>query len=135
MNNHKIAKGNLETISDSSITIIQSAKKVATEVNYAKIGSIKLKRSFGHTVAITTLVTATSFGILGAATASNEGFCIICTPAEGLAAGGIFGAAIGAVASSIVGGLRNDVTKIGLINGDFGKWKTARQQLSVAMAK
>lgn len=139
LNNHKIAKGNLETISDSSITILQSAKKAAKEISYAKIGSIRLKRSFGHTVAMSTLITATTFGLLGTATASSvasNGLCFLCTPTDGLAAGGLGGAVVGAVFGGIIGGIRsNNIIKISSINGDFVKWQTARQQLSFAMVK
>ena len=137
LQNSKIAKGYLKSISDSSITIILSGKKDTKEIHYSKIGFIRLRRSFGHTVAITTLVATLSSGLLGAATAhSSSGLCIICTPTDGLIVGSVVGALGGAIGGSIVSGVKTiSVKKITPINGDFDKWQIASKQLKDWMKK
>jgi hypothetical protein len=137
LQNSKIAKRYLKSISDSSITIILSGKKDTKEIHYSKIGLIRLNRSFGHIVAITTLITTMSFGLLGAATAkSSTGLCFVCTPSDGLIVGSVVGALSGAIAGGIVSGAKTiSVKKITTINGYFDNWQIARKQLYDILAR
>src|SRR6187402_3544014 len=97
----KIQNGFLRSVSDSSLTI-QNGEKI-TEVLSSKISVIKVKRSFGHTVAISSGIGAGAFAIFGAATADPEAWIFGYTAAEGAAAGFITGAFTGAVVGSIIG--------------------------------
>lgn len=90
LKHHKIAKGCFKDVADSAVAINLSGKKDTTQIHYSKIGRIKLKRSFAHTVAITTLVATLSSGLLGAVTAhSSSGLYFICNPSDGLIVGSV----------------------------------------------
>ena len=132
LNDQKFVKGHLQNISDSFISITKPGKTDLIKIHYSKIGSIRLKRSFGHKVIMATVYSGISGGLIGAATASSGGLCFICTPTEGLLAGSFGGAVTGAVVASILGGIKSmNAIKIKPIDGDFGKWQIASNQLNV----
>ena len=68
---------------------------------------IKLRRSFGHTVLITSLIAGGTLAIAGAASADPDAWIFGYTVAEGLVAGFATGVATGAVVGSIISGTRN----------------------------
>jgi len=97
----KIQNGFLRSVSDSSLTI-QNGEKI-TEVPVSKISVIKVKRSFGHTVAISSGIGAAGFAIFGAATADPEAWVFGYTAGEGTAIGFVFGAIAGTTVGSFIG--------------------------------
>jgi hypothetical protein len=121
----KIQNGFLRSVSDSSLTI-QNGEKI-TEVLVSKISVIKIKRSFGHTVAISSGIGAAGFAIFGAATADPEAL-IYYTAAEGAAIGFIFGAIAGATVGSIIGATNK--RPVLQINMNQEKWMKAKSALS-----
>ena len=122
----KIQKGSLRSVSDSSLTI-ESGGKI-TEVPASKISVIKVKRSFGHTVAISSGIGAAGFAIFGAATADPDAWVLGYTAGEGAAVGFIFGALAGATVGSIIGATsKKPVLRI---NMDHKEWMKARSALS-----
>jgi hypothetical protein len=122
----KIESGFLRSVSDSSLTI-QNGEKI-TEVLVSKISVIKVKRSFGHTVAISSGIGAAGFAIFGAATADPEAWIYGYTAGEGAAIGFIFGAITGATVGSIIGAANKK--PVLQINMNQEKWMKAKSALS-----
>lgn len=116
--------GFLTKTTDNSIFILQKNKSV--EVPVSKITTIKLRRSFGHTVLITSLIGGVSLAILGAASADPDVF-LGYTAGEGIAVGLLFGVPAGAAVGSIIAGTRN--RPIFTINQNQDEWQKARQVL------
>jgi len=127
----KIQKGFLNQVSDTSLTI--KIGNDVIEVPLSKISVIKVKRSFGHTVAISSAIGAGGFAIFGAATADPDAWIYGYTAGEGAAAGFIFGAAAGAVVGSIVG-VANKKPVL-QINMDQKEWMKAKSALSYYLEK
>ncbi len=126
----KTHKGFLSSVSDSSLTINNGGQ--ITEVTVSKIYTIIVKRSLGHTVAISTAVGAAGFSIWGAATADPDEF-LGYTAGEGAVGGFILGAFAGAAAGSIIAAVnRKPVLKI---NADQKEWLKAKSTLSYYMEK
>jgi hypothetical protein len=122
----KIQNGFLRSVSDSSLTI-QNGEKT-TEVLVSKISVIKVKRSFGHTVAISSGIGAAGFAIFGAATADPEAWIYGYTAGEGAAIGFIFGTIAGATVGSIIGATnKRPVLQIKM---NQEKWMKAKSALS-----
>jgi len=122
-NGNKIHKGYLIQTLDSSLVLLKSkdypllktlgnhlalSKNTKTyEIPITKIATIKLRRSFGHTVLLTTLIAGGSFAIFGAATADPTAWLFAYTAGEGALAGFILGTVPGAMAGSIIAGTRS----------------------------
>lgn len=122
----KIQNGFLRSVSDSSLTIQNGG--IMSEVPASKISMIKVKRSFGHTVAISAGIGAAGFAIFGAATADPEAWIFGYTAAEGAAAGFITGAFTGAVVGSIIGATNK--RPVLRINMNQKEWMKAKSALS-----
>ncbi len=101
----KTHKGYLIQTSDSSLTL--STNEKAYEIPITKVATIKLRRSFGRTVLLTSLLVGGSFAILGAASADPYAYWFAYSAGEGALAGFIFGAAPGALIGSIIAGTRD----------------------------
>lgn len=127
----KIHTGFLSSVSDSSLTINNGEK--TTEVPVTKISVIKVKRSFGHTVAISSGIGAAGFSIFGAATADPDAWIFGYTAGEGAAAGFVFGALAGATVGSIIG-LSNKKPVLD-INMNQKEWLKAKSALSFYLEK
>lgn len=123
----KTYKGYLSDVSDSSVTIRRSEK--ITEIPITKITTIKLNRSLGHTVLMGTLVGATSFAILGAATADPNAWIFAYTAAEGAFAGAVFGGLAGSGFGSIIGSLANK--PIYHVNTNHEDWMKIKPSLMI----
>lgn len=121
----KIQNGFLRSVSDSSLTI-ENGEKI-TEVPVSKISVIKVKRSFGHTVAISSGIGAAGFAIFGAVTADPDAW-FGYTAAEGAAAGSILGAIAGATVGSIIAATNKK--PVLQINMNQEKWMKAKSALS-----
>ncbi len=121
----KIDKGFLIQVSDSSLTIRNGEKK--QEIPISKISAIKIKRSFGHTVVISSLIGAAGFSIFGAATAEPDAW-FSYSVGEEAAAGFVFGALTGAAVGSIVAATNKK--PILQINMDQKEWIKAKSALS-----
>lgn len=119
----KIHKGFLSQVSDSSLIIRNEEKKL--EVPVSKISAIKIKRSFGHTVLISSLIGAAGFSIFGAATAEPDAW-FSYSVGEGAAAGFVFGALTGGAVGSIVAA----TNKKSILNMDQKEWIKAMSALS-----
>lgn len=119
----KIHKGFLSQVSDSSLIIRNEEKKL--EVPVSKISAIKIKRSFGHTVLISSLIGAAGFSIFGAATAEPDAW-FSYSVGEGAAAGFVFGALTGGAVGSIVAA----ANKKSILNMDQKEWIKAMSALS-----
>jgi len=109
-------KGFLIKTSDSSLTLSLSRNETIHEIPVLKIAKIKLRRSFGHTLWLSTLIVTVPFAIIAATDNNSESSTT--SPATGAyftglnystSAGGLLGigAGLGAVAGSIIGGTRN----------------------------
>lgn len=109
----KIHKGFLYSTSNSSLTILQNKKEV--EIPISQIGIIKLKRSFGHTLLISSLIGGVSFALIVAATADPDSWLFAYSAGEGALAGLVGGAAIGLITGGIVGGTTN--RPVFIVNG------------------
>ena len=106
-----------------------TVNKKAVEIPVSQISILKLRRSFGHTVLITSLITAGTLAILGAATADPDAWIFGYTAAEGIASGLISGALIGGAAGSIIAGTRNrPVIKV---DRKIENWPVARDALRI----
>lgn len=140
---NKIYKGYLIQALDSSLVLVKSkgypllktlenqldlSKNMKTyEIPITKIAIIKLRRSFGHTVLISSLVLGASFAIFGAATADPSAWLFSYTAGEGALAGFIFGAASGALTGSIIAGTRS--RPVFKINRSQERWIKAKSIL------
>ena len=122
----KIQKGFLRSVSDSSLTI-QNGEKI-TEVPLSKISVIKVKRSFGHTVAVSSGIGAAGFSIFGAATADPDAWIYGYTAGEGAAAGFIFGVFAGATVGTIIAATSKK--PVLQINMNPKEWMKAKSALS-----
>ena len=139
-NNHKIAKGHLLQVTDSSIFLTKGNNKPASEIHYLKIGHIKLRHSFGHTFAMITVFNTGLTGAVGAATAHNSSDGSFFFPKynaiEGFGIGSALGGIQGILMGSIVGLTKGITTKrITPINGDYNNWKIAKLQLNKWLVK
>ena len=113
----KIYNGFLMQTTDNSIFIIQKEKSV--EIPISQITTIKLKRSFGHTVLITSLIGGASLAILGAASADPDAWFA--------PAGLLFGVGSGAAIGSIIAGTKSK--PVFKINQNQADWLKARSVL------
>ena len=100
---HKTHKGFITATSDNSLTLMQN--KMETEIPITQIAAIKLKRSFGHTLLISSLIGGASFAIVGIATADPDAWLFGYTAGEGAVAGLAFGGTLGLLTGSIAGAL------------------------------
>lgn len=114
--------GLLTQTTDNSIFIFQKNKSV--EVPVSQITTIKLRRSFGHTVLITSLIGGVSLAILGAASADPDAWIFGYTASEGIAAGLLLGIPAGAAVGSIIAGTRKRPEF--KINQNQGDWLKAK---------
>jgi len=121
----KIYNGFLMQTTDNSIFIIQKEKSV--EIPISQITTIKLKRSFGHTVLITSLIGGASLAILGAASADPDAWFAPTTAGDGIAAGLLFGVGSGAAIGSIIAGTKSK--PVFKINQNQADWLKARSVL------
>ena len=129
-NGKKTHSGFLMQTTDNSIFIIQKEKSV--EVPISQITTIKLRRSFGHTVLITSLIGGVSLAILGAATADPDALIFGYTAGEGFSSGLLLGVGSGAAIGSIIAGTRN--RPIFKINQNQEDWLKARPVLDAYLA-
>ena len=102
----KTTRGHLQHVTDSSVFVMVAGKEMM-EVPVSDINMIKLRRSFGHTVLITSLIAGGTLAIAGAASADPDAWIFGYTVAEGLVAGFVTGVATGAVVGGIISGTRN----------------------------
>lgn len=118
---NKIHKGRVFATTGSSLEI--QGNNGPINMPMTGIGHIKTKRSGGHNVLIGSLVGLATFAIVGAASATDEGF-ITFGAGEGAAGGAAVGIPIGA----LIGGLsilfKN--SKEYAVNGDPVKWQSFR---------
>ncbi len=124
-NGSKTHTGHLIQTTDSSIFIIE--KQSSVEILSSQITTIKLKRSFGHTVLISTLIGGGVVAILGAASADPDAWIFGYTAGEGAVAGLILGGSVGAATGSIIAGTQN--RPIFKINQNKENWLKARPVL------
>ncbi|HEX6192346.1 MAG TPA: hypothetical protein VFZ42_08275 [Chitinophagaceae bacterium] len=103
---NKIVRGHLQHVTDTSVFVMTAGKKMI-EIPVSKIHLLKLRRSFGHTVLITTLIAGGTLAIAGAATADPDAWIFGYSVAEGIAAGLATGVVTGVVAGSLIAGTRN----------------------------
>lgn len=126
----KSHKGFLSSVSDSSLTIRNGGN--LTEISASRVSVIKIKRSFGHTVAISSGIGATGFSIYGAATADPDAF-LGYTAGEGAIGGFALGAFLGAVVGSLIA-IPNKRPVLD-INMDQQEWLKAKSALSFYLEK
>lgn len=122
----KINEGYLCALTDSSF-ILQKGKD-SIEVFATKIAKLKLRRSFGHTVGVSTGITATFFSLLVATGGEKEpSGWFSYTPSEGAVIGLVIGAVAGAATGSIIAAIRKRAVII--IDNNLEKWKPAKELL------
>jgi hypothetical protein len=114
----KFYKGQVFTITDTSLQLI--GKEAPLNIPVSKIGSIKTKHSPETNLFIGSVIGATTFAIIGAASAQPDEF-LGFTAGEGAAAGALIGAPIGAAIGGLTLLFKNSETFI--VNGDMVKWK------------
>ena len=115
----KIYKGNVYSTTDSSLLLVVKSQFLTVPVS--NIGHIKTKHSFGNNLLIGSAIGATTFAILGAATAEPEDEFLGYSAGEGAAAGALIGTAAGAAIGGLTVLFKN--SKTFSINGDMNQWK------------
>src|SRR5687768_3394260 len=121
----KIGKGHVIGVTDTSLQL--KAKTTPLNIPVQSIGSIKMKRSAGNHVLVSSVICTTAGAVLGAITLPSDEFFDF-TAGEGAAIGAVIGLAVGAA----IGG----ITIIGynpntyLIHGDLLKWKAFQSSTS-----
>lgn len=115
----KIFRGNVFTVTDSSVSLV--GKKAPVNIPVSVIGSIKTKHSVGNNILIGSIAGATTFAIIGAASADPNELFFPTTAGEGALEGIIIGAPIGAALGGLTYVFKN--ADIFLINGDPAKLK------------
>ncbi|MCX6205742.1 MAG: hypothetical protein NTZ19_05740 [Bacteroidetes bacterium] len=118
---NKIARGNIVEITDSSLQL----EKSNTIILVKNIGYIKTKHSFGHTVLISSAITAGIFATLMAISSSDKGGFLSWTLTEGIAAGLLAGVVYGPIIGGISAIFKNVTTFP--INGSEKNWKEFHQ--------
>lgn len=115
----KIGKGHVNILNDTLLELKKNSKLIQFNVN--DIGTIKTKRSAGHNILIGTAIGATTFAILGAASADPDAWIFGYTAAEGAAVGALGGGLGGAAVGGASVAFKNSVTYP--INGNIDKWR------------
>ena len=125
---NKFNKGVFAGATDSSIFIYKDSNKV--EIPISRIGTIKTRRSSGHTILISASTGAVLLGILGVASGEskvNDGTiggalhnAFTVTPSEGLAQGLIIGGVLGTATGTIINIFRKKIHFT--INGNRQTW-------------
>jgi hypothetical protein len=118
----KIYRGDVYTVSDSSLSLI--GKKAPVNIPVSVIGSIKTKHSVGNNILVGSIVGAVTVGIVGAASVdpNPDEFSIgPQTAGEGAVGGVIIGAPIGAALGGLTYVFKN--ADFFPVNGDPVKWK------------
>ena len=124
----KIAKGKLLQITDSTLTLKRNKK--TSEVLFTDIGFIKTKRSFGHNIAIGTVIGAGTMTTISAVSedSSSSSNYINFSGGEGAIIGTLIGAPSGAFVGAITGLFKNSETFD--IQGDQLKWNAFKALFS-----
>ncbi|HEX3024264.1 MAG TPA: hypothetical protein VHP12_03550 [Chitinophagaceae bacterium] len=139
-NKNKIAKGQLLSVTDSSIFISQRGTKRVMKISFTAIGYIRLRHSAGHAMLMTSLAVGTISGIIAAATAHNSSdqsfFVSKYSAPEGFV---LFGTVVPILIFPLeitIGSIASlTVKKINPINGDFNNWQIARKKLNAWLKK
>jgi len=121
----KISKGNILSISDTSLQL--KGKREPMKITVNSIGLIKTKQSAGNNVLIGALSGASFFGLLGAVTADPDALILGYSAGEGAAAGAFIGGTAGATIGGITALFKN--SKSYKINGDELKWKEFKETI------
>lgn len=124
-NGEKTNKGFLVATSDSSLTVLSGQNTFIIPIN--EISKIKLRRSMGHTILITTILLGTSVAVLGAATADPSAWFFGYSAGEGFAWGLLGGSVAGAWIGSIISLARN--RPVFMVNNQKEKWMKVKEQL------
>jgi len=128
-NGKKISKGFIHDLSDSTLTVLDNNNREVI-IPAGMVGTLKLRRSFGHTVLVSAVIAGATFTVVGAVAGGTliwyGGYA---AAAEGAAAGLIAGTAAGAATGSIVAGTRG--RPVFNIDGKEENWKTARGRLQI----
>lgn len=125
----KIAKGKIVSVNDSLIEIKRNGK--IEVLDRSDIGSIKTKRSMGHSTAVGTLTIGTMGAIIGAATSDNDS--LGNSTGETVLVSGALGAITGAVLGIISGSSNKSETYI--IDGKKENWNNFLERVSVGLSK
>jgi hypothetical protein len=120
----KINKGHLLRVTDSSVILVRN--QVESEVTIDKIGTIRLKRSFGSNVLKAGMISGVAFAVLGVATADPTEF-LGYTAGEGAAGGFIYGAILGGAIGTAIDATIHRPKYV--INQDQAKWKEVKEIL------
>lgn len=122
----KIGKGHVNFVNDTLLGLKKNSKFLQFNVN--DIGIIKTKRSAGHNILIGAAIGATTFAILGAASADPDAWIFGYTAAEGAAVGALGGALGGAAVGGASVAFKNSMTYP--INGNIDKWRIFMEDLN-----
>src|SRR5688572_17085038 len=130
LNGKKISKGFIHDMSDSSITVLDNKNREVI-IPAGMVGTLKLRRSFGHTVLVSTVIAGATFTVVGAVAGGTLIFWYggYAAVAEGAAVGIVAGTAAGAATGSIIAGTRG--RPVFNIEGREENWKTARGRLQI----
>lgn len=123
----KIGKGHIVSLTDSLLQLKRGAKDL--QFSFNDIGTIKTKRSAGHNILVGAVIGATTFAILGAASADPDAWIFAYTAAEGAAAGAVGGALGGAALGGASVALKKSLTYP--IDGNIEKWKIFKEDFTV----
>jgi len=118
---NKIGKGNILSISESSLQL--NRKRESVKIPVSSIGSIKTKHSAGNNVLIGAVTGAATMAFLGAVT--GDGY--FYTAAEGGAGGALVGGTVGAAIGGITILFKN--SKFYEIDGDKAKLKAFKEMI------
>ncbi len=132
MSGEKFAKGFFAGTTDTALLLLND--NVITSIPVNQIGTIKTKRSIGHTILVSSAIFGVGASILFAAgsSGSTSGFYTY-SAGEGFAGGFLIGSAVGALVGAIIDASKKSQTF--LIDGKAENWakvKPVIDQLAVA---
>ena len=134
---HKLAKGYLYNITDSSVLIFKDT--IVKEIIAKNIGYIKTRRSLGHNILIGALSGGIPGGIIGVASGepnTNDATfggilhdAVTFTPGEAAVLGIIVGGVLGSVTGALIHGFTKHT--VFTVNGSPEEWIKQRNALNL----
>lgn len=120
----KIAKGFFAGTADSMLML--ASGKNFKHIMFSEIGTIKTKRTVGHTIAAVAGTAAVLVAIISVANSGGDSW-FSYSAGEGLAAGLVVGAAAGLIPGTFAGLLKNSLSY--KVNGKYDDWIKAKTEL------
>lgn len=121
----KIQKGFLVATTDSSLTL-QLGEKFS-EIPINRVSVLKLTRSIGNKILLSSLILGASFAILGAATANPDAWIFAYSTGEGAASGLLLGGGLGVLTGAFLHAVQKK--PVFQVNRQVEQWLKVKEQL------